>query len=1022
MINQTFSDDSMDESSTTEVFASNSASAREQIPDFLSRILQETAPGADAQGQSQLLGATPRGIPTELREVAQWLVWRGEWKPGQNGKPNKWNKVPFQINGSFARVNEPASWTNFPAACRAYLESHDTNSGIAPFHGVGFTLTRENGIVGIDMDDAINPATGTIKSQAIAVIELLNSYAEVSPSGTGLRLFVRGELPPKGRVRNQGDGSKYEVYDGGRYLTVTGRKLPGSPATIEDRGEELLKFHADYIAAPADAASTHQDNASGEARGEAHRIVPNALSDDELLEKARNSRKGAEFAALWNGELEHPELARCKQDHSSADLALCNRLAFWAGRDPERMDRLFRRSGLMRDKWDTRHSSDGRTYGQMTIERAIERCKRCFGEREPGTGGDVVFSDIEAKDIPPANEMAGRDGIYGEGQLLKLLYPTWNEGSLTSEAAHARRLGQAFDGDLRYSAKLGWLFFTGKIWERDDKDAHRTTAEVAKLSGVVRAEITRLYELAAKLAHADRQSDAGAMTLAARRYARHIKTAETRRFIKDTLELAAGALLIAVETFDVRPSLLGFQNLVWDGGERRPHLREDYLMTLSPVEIQTRAIEDAQMNAVAEGNVAAEGNAGAEEKVDAEGNADTEKNGASQRREKNDWELVLERMSQGDADLERTLQDVVGYVLSGKADLRIILWFYGVGGTGKSTVAELIETLLGGGTYAVSPGKLHASSDRERLGAALWNCRLAICSEAANQKLDAETLKMLSGGDTMSARFLFKEVFTIRPAHVLMMISNFAPRVDSYDEALKDRVLVLPFVNQLIQGGMLDLSGNSSSAAVTSEGGSSEGGSSKKGSIRIESARKDPNSSLVRGFTEWALIGLERVHHSGDIYRCEVVEKASKKFWEDTDALGEFWEMMPLKLMGDGIGKSDLRALYEQWCQSENIVAFSRPIWNRACESVGLLEVRQGKTNTRCWRMPALRVQQLLASSGEEVNQQVASRVLNIYGRKLAMNKSVYNTFVFMARQEGWEEPMKVKASVEAQMKEWFGL
>lgn len=317
MNNQTFKGQPQDaEPSLNEQFALN-----EQIPNFLRRTAQEIASGADTPGQSQLLGVTPRDIPTELRDFPQWLLWRGEWKAPQNGKPGKWNKVPFQANGSLARVNAAASWTSFPVACRAYLNSHKPESGIAPFNGLGFVLTRENGIVGIDIDDAIDLATGTIKTQAIAVIKLFDSYTEVSPSGSGLRIFVRGQLPPKGRVRNQSDGSKYEVYDGGRYLTVTGRKLPGSPLAIEDRSEELRKFHANYIAAPEDAAPTYQ----GEAGETARPVVPNALTDDELLEKACNSHNGTEFAALWDGDLKHPELERYQQDHSAADLAFCNR-------------------------------------------------------------------------------------------------------------------------------------------------------------------------------------------------------------------------------------------------------------------------------------------------------------------------------------------------------------------------------------------------------------------------------------------------------------------------------------------------------------------------------------------------------------------------------------------------------------------------------------------------------------------------------------------------------------------------
>ena len=109
-------------------------------------------------------------------------------------------------------------------------------------------MTRENGIVALDFDHVIDPVTGQLDVRVIEIIELLNSYAEVSPSGTGVRMLVRGKLPPLGRKRNQGGAVEFEVYDHGRYVTVTGHKLPGVPATIEARETELLEFHARYIA------------------------------------------------------------------------------------------------------------------------------------------------------------------------------------------------------------------------------------------------------------------------------------------------------------------------------------------------------------------------------------------------------------------------------------------------------------------------------------------------------------------------------------------------------------------------------------------------------------------------------------------------------------------------------------------------------------------------------------------------------------------------------------------------------
>ena len=931
MTTQPFSEDPR----ATVPVSEGSATTREQLPTFLRQQTAEIATTLGSDNAPAPLSVQPENIPTELQKLPQWLGWRYQLVAPKNGQPGKWTKVPFQTGGAKARVNDDTTWATFPAAKRAYLDSQDPKFGTAPFCGLGFVLTRENGIVGLDFDHVIDPKTGQLDTRVIKIIELLDSYTEVSPSGTGVRIFVRGKLPPSGRVRGQGGAVKFEVYDHGRYVTVTGRKLPGVPATIEEREAELLEFHAQYIALPEDESD--ESGASIPAGTPPLRpVVPNALTDDELLQKARNSQKGTRFCALWAGDLADAELASYNGDHSSADLALCNRLAFWTGRDPARIDRLFRQSGLMRNKWDARHSSEGRTYGQMTTETAIRHCERCFGERQPGTFGEVVFPAVTADNIPPASGSTGKDAIYTEGQIVKLLYPDWQVGTMTSEAAHAARLAQVFDGDLRHNSHLGWVLYNGKNWERDDKSSHRTTSAVAKLSEVVRAEVTQLYELGSILARAGRQGDAAAMTLAAKAHTRHIKTSETNRFIRDTLSLAAGLLYISIEKFNVRPFRLAFQNLVWERGERRPHRRDDYLLALSPIEIASGETDVLQF----------------EPKED-------------------DWTKVLQRISDGDVELERTLQDLVGYTLSGNSDLRIILWFYGEGGTGKSTISELTQTVLGEGVYPVSPDKLGSSSDRERLGAAIWNCFLAVCSEAGNQKLDVEVLKLLSGGDTLSARFLYNEPFNIHPTHALLMISNEAPSLDSYDNALKDRVLVLPFNHALSKGGMLQF------------------GQGKN--VRIEKMRKDPQSELVRGFTEWALVGVERIRQTKVIHRCSVVSTATADFWSDTDPLKEFWDSMPLKVVADGIEKGRLRDIYKIWCDgSGQHRPFSPKIWKRACQAVGLVEDRRGPKGTRYWVLLPATAQKLWEKAQTEVGTPSKTKVANIFGEKISYQNDVF--------------------------------
>lgn len=127
------------------------------------------------------LAVIPENIPRRLATGKRFVLWRWELREG------KWTKPPYQPNGQLASVDDPETWSTFTAALDAYTTGK--------FDGIG--RTAEDGIVGIDQDHCV--ADGNIEPQARARVDLLDSYTEVSPSGTGLRTFVFGILPDGGR-------------------------------------------------------------------------------------------------------------------------------------------------------------------------------------------------------------------------------------------------------------------------------------------------------------------------------------------------------------------------------------------------------------------------------------------------------------------------------------------------------------------------------------------------------------------------------------------------------------------------------------------------------------------------------------------------------------------------------------------------------------------------------------------------------------------------------------------------------
>ncbi|SEP23156.1 hypothetical protein SAMN04487948_12428 [Halogranum amylolyticum] len=286
-------------------------------------------------------------IPTTLRDRDQWVCWRTEERDG------KATKIPVTPGtGVFASATDPETWDSFEAA-RDYVEA-----GKAA--GVGFVFTDDDLFVGVDLDDCRDPETGDVDDTARDIIERLDSYTEISPSGTGYHVLITGDLP-EGRNRR----GSVELYDSARFFTVTGNHVDVTPGWIARRQGALVAIHREYVQDSKSESSTQADQHNNTDDGRAGSAAEVTLADEELLRKARNASNGAKFDRLWNGNTSGYE------SQSEADMALCCLLAFWTGGDQSQMNQLFQQSGLMREKWDAVHYTDGSTYGEKTTERAV---------------------------------------------------------------------------------------------------------------------------------------------------------------------------------------------------------------------------------------------------------------------------------------------------------------------------------------------------------------------------------------------------------------------------------------------------------------------------------------------------------------------------------------------------------------------------------------------------------------------------------------------------------------------------
>jgi putative DNA primase/helicase len=158
------------------------------------------------------------GIPSALTSRPQWVGWRWEWSTERG----EWTKVPVNAKtGGRASSTNPASWTTFGDAL-AYADYHD-------LPGVGFVVSLDDPFTGIDLDRCRNPATGSLEPWAAEVVQAFDSYTEVTPTGTGVRIWIVGTvigLVAEGRKgRRTTAPPKIEIYSAERFFTVTGERL-----------------------------------------------------------------------------------------------------------------------------------------------------------------------------------------------------------------------------------------------------------------------------------------------------------------------------------------------------------------------------------------------------------------------------------------------------------------------------------------------------------------------------------------------------------------------------------------------------------------------------------------------------------------------------------------------------------------------------------------------------------------------------------------------------------------------------
>ena len=455
------------------------------------------------------------GIPPEMKELGKFCLYRIETK--SRDAPKK-DKIPYRKDGRRADSGNLLDYLSFDEALEAYKQGN--------FDGIGIGCFKP--FILVDVDHCVED--GKLDERGNDIVDTLSTYTELSPSGTGIHCFVLADTlaynKQKYYINNR--NTHVEVYvpnETHRFLTLTGRKLCGDLSA--DKSKELQIILDKYM-----SRQTHKVDIIKSKQ------VGSFLSDESVYTKASLSKQGTKFDALWNGEI--PD----GKSHSEADMALAEILAFWCGGDIEQMDRLFRSSGLMRDKWDRKQS--GSTYGLITLAKAVANC-------------NSFYSPIASKATDDFNDVFTK---------LSSLDPLGNSRYRSGDIGYGRLFADMFKDIARYvPERKKWFVYDGKCWKADIANL-----EVMEL-GKDLADSLLIY--ASTIQDEERR----------KLFLEQSKKWQQRRFRETYIKEAQSIYPIPMDDFDKNMYLFNCNNLTinLNTGKAYEHRPEDYLTKVSSV-------------------------------------------------------------------------------------------------------------------------------------------------------------------------------------------------------------------------------------------------------------------------------------------------------------------------------------------------------------------------------------------------------------------------------------------------------
>jgi len=782
----------------------------------------------------------------DLQQFPQWVCFTPEKEPIN----------PRTGNGAMA--NNPRTWT---ILAQAYQAWHD-NAEI--YAGIGFEFVKEQRITGIDLDKCIEH--GEIKAWALEIVQRFNSYTEISPSGKGLHIWVRGSIPATLGSDTSDPDIRIEMYDHEHYLTVTGQKLAGTPDTIEDRQELLLQLHE------KEKARRRQAKEAKRQQRQQQQQAPTTPRPAALL-PAADSPYG--LAALKD---------ECQDLATTGDGARNTRLNLAA----YNLGRLVGGNELSRSTAEEALFAAAERSGlsQMEIEKTLKSGLEA-GMREPRTRpvDDVIYGPANGHRGDGGNGSHSGNGAAGGS-------PSEPDTQFVIECLREGEYGDSllfaflFRGLVLFDyTAQEWYTWKGHWWEVDNagKIKHLVSGRLASCylkTGATLNQQASQQEAKAEISGDDQEKAAAKERVIIIK--KLIKELTDRAFTlrqvsrcKNILYFAQShdGMGITADQWDLNPWLLAVPNGVIDlhTGTLRDGKPDDYIRTAAPT--VWKGLDEPAPR----------------------------------------WERFLQEIFEDrPADLRTELitfkQRLLGYGITGEVIEHIFAILYGEDGrNGKDTMQKILSKTLGSASGAIhkdvllDAGRGHSAGAPTPHLSALQGKRLAWANEPEKgARFNVGQIKDLSGGGDIPTRGLHEKKYTnIKPSHLLLLLTNHKPHADANDSAFWERVIMIPFNIRFVEHPVAPNERQRDTTLWTT----------------LESETSGILAWLVRGCLLWQREGLNIP---------DQVRAAVLAYRDEEDDLRTFLDECCVIKEGLSIKASTLYSAYEKWAQSGNIYVLNR--------------------------------------------------------------------------------------------------